>query len=94
MNYEARQRRLDRARFAIWAELLIGLMVVVLTGYLSISAASEGFPLLFYEGPPLIESLLVAAPVVSFLGWVWMVRLSRPQPEAGDRSWRYRDGAA
>jgi hypothetical protein len=32
VDYEERQRRLDRARFAIQAELLIGLMAVILTG--------------------------------------------------------------
>lgn len=93
MNYEERQRRLDRARFAIQAELLIGLMVVILTGFLSTIAAPGGFRGMFYE-PPLIESLLPAAPVVSLLAWVWMLRLSRPQPEAGELSWRYRDRAA
>jgi hypothetical protein len=46
MNREERQRRLDRARFAIWAELLIGLMVVILTAF----AASGQFPM-FYVPP-------------------------------------------
>ena len=88
MKNEDRQRRLDRARIAIWAELQIGLMVVILTGYLSIIAGP-----MFYV-PPLIQFLLLAVPVVSLLAWVWMLRLSRPQPESGERSWRYRDGAA
>jgi hypothetical protein len=63
MNYEERQRRLDDARFAIRAELLIGLMVVILTGYLSIIAGP-----MFYV-PPLIQLLLLAVPVVSLLAW-------------------------
>jgi hypothetical protein len=88
MSYEERQRRLDRARYAIRAELLIGLMVVILTA----RAAPWQFPM-FY-GPPLFQLLVLAAPVVSLLAWVWLLRLSRPQPEAGERSWRYRDGAA
>jgi hypothetical protein len=85
MNYEERQRRLDRARFAIQAELLIGLMVVILTAL----AAPGQFPM-FYV-PPLIQVLVLAAPVVSLLAWVWMFRLSRRDPEASERSWRYRD---
>jgi len=88
MKYEERQRRLDRARQAIQAELLIGLMVVILTGYFS----GGTYPM-FYV-PPLINLLLLAAPVVALLTWVWMLRLSRPRPEAGERSWRYRDRAA
>jgi hypothetical protein len=93
MSYEERQRRLDRARIAIWAELLIGLMVVILTSFFSIMASPWGSDPMFFV-PPLIQLLLLAVPVVSLLAWVWMLRLSRPQPEAGERSWRYRDGAA
>jgi hypothetical protein len=92
MNYEERQLRLDRARIAIWAELLIGLLVVILTVHFSIIASPWGSNPMFHV-PPLIQLLLLTVPVVSLLGWVWMLRLSRPQPEAGERSWRYRDGA-
>jgi hypothetical protein len=88
MNPEERQRRLDRVRMAIQAELLIGLEVTLLTGFLLI-ASPGGFRPMFYE-PPLIEGLQAAAPVVSLLAWVWMLRLSRRDPEAGKRSWRYR----
>jgi len=89
MNDEERQRRLDRARFATQAELLIGLEVTLLTGFLYV-AAPGGFSPMFYK-PPWIEWLVPAAPVVSLLAWLWMVWLSRPQPEAGERSWRYPD---
>ena len=88
MTVEERQRRLDRARMAIHAELLVGLLVVILTGYLSIAALFGVF-----LAPPLMQSFLVAVPVVSLLAWVWMLRLSRPRPEAGERSWRYHDRA-
>jgi hypothetical protein len=88
MKYEQRPRRLDRVRFAIHAELLVGLAVSLLTGFLLI-ASPRGFRPMFYE-PPLIERLLPAAPVVSLLAWFWMLRLSRRDPEAGERSWRYR----
>jgi hypothetical protein len=88
MNYEERQRRLDRVRLAIWAELLIGLVVTLLTGFLFIAAPGYMRPM-FYE-PSLVERLHAVAPVVSLLAWLWMLRLSRPQPEAGETSWRYR----
>ena len=90
MNYEDRQRRLDRARFAIHVELLVGLMVVILTGPPTLAAPRETASYL----PPVFQLLLMATPVVSLLAWVWMLRLSRPQPESGERTWRYRDGAA
>jgi hypothetical protein len=93
MTYEERQRRLDRARFAIQTELLTGLMVVILTGFFSIMASPWGSDPMF-RVPPLIQLLVLAAPVVSLLAWVWMLRRSRPQPEAGERRWRYRDRAA
>lgn len=85
MNHEERQRRLDRARFAIKAELGIGLTVVILTAL----AAPGQFPMIFV--PPLLQLLVLAAPVVSLLALVWMFRLSRTGPDAGERSWRYRD---
>jgi hypothetical protein len=89
MNDEERQRRLDRARFATQAELLIGLEVTLLTGFLYV-AAPGGFPGMFSE-PPWIVWLQPAAPLVSLLAWIWMLRLSRPRPEADVRSWRYPD---
>jgi hypothetical protein len=98
MTYEERQRRLDRARFAIQAELQIGLMVVILTGFMAVMLT--GFPSVAAPHetpsylPPFFQLLLLATPVVSLLAWVWMLRLSRPHPEAGERSWRYHDRAA
>ncbi|HEV8697721.1 MAG TPA: hypothetical protein VGQ89_08515 [Candidatus Limnocylindrales bacterium] len=87
MNYEERQRRLDRVRLAIWAELLIGLLATLLTGFLFIAA--PGFMGL-YE-PSFVAKLIPAvAPVLSFVAWLWMVRLSRPRLEAGEATWRYR----
>ena len=90
MDYEARQRRLDRARFAIQVELLIGLVAVILTGYLAIMVSPWG-PDPMFRVPALIQVLVMAAPVVSLMAWLRMLRLSRAQPEAGERRWRYRD---
>ena len=78
MNYEERQRRLDRARFEIRALLLIGLMVVLLTGYLSIAARME----MFYGGP-LMDWFLMAVPVLSLLAWVWMFATLTTATRAG-----------
>jgi hypothetical protein len=89
MTDEERQRRLDRARFAIQAELLIGLEVSLLTGFLYV-AAPRAFDPMFSE-PTWIAWLVPAAPVVSLLAWIWMLRLSRPRLEAGEGSWRYPD---
>ena len=92
MDHEERQRRLDRVRLAIWAELLLGLVVMLLTGFLFV-AAPGSIGAMFYE-PPWTEWLSPAALVVSLLAWVWMLRLWRRDPEAGEPSWRYRDRAA
>jgi hypothetical protein len=89
MDHEERQRRLDRVRLAIWAELLLGLVVSMLSVFAI--AAPAGFD---WMSLPSIGRLIPVAPVVSLLAWVWMLRLSRGYPEAGERSWRYRDRAA
>ena len=89
MDREERQRRLDRVRLAIWAELLLGLVVSLLSVF--VIAARTGFDWMFL---PSIGRLIPMAPVVSLLAWVWMLRLSRRYPEAGEPSWRYRDRAA
>jgi hypothetical protein len=94
VDYEQRQRRLDRARIAIWAELLIGLMVVILTSSVSFDAWPWGSDPMSAHVPAWIHVFVLVAPVVSLLAWLWMLRLSRPRPEAGERSWRYHDGSA
>jgi hypothetical protein len=89
MDLEERHRRLDRARLATQAEIMVGLMAVILTAYFSIMASPWGSDPMFFV-PFLFQLLVLAAPVVSLVAWVWMLRLSRPQPEAGEPSWRYR----
>lgn len=89
MSEEERWRRLDRVRLAIWAELLIGLLVTLLTGFAFIS-----FPgYMGFHEPSLLEGF-PAGPVIALVGFFWMVRLSRPRPEAGEPTWRYHDRAA
>jgi protein-S-isoprenylcysteine O-methyltransferase Ste14 len=94
MDYEERQRRLDRARIAIWAELLLGLTVVILTSSVSFDASPWGDDPMSGYMPAFLQLFVLVAPAVSLLAWLWMLRLSRPRPEAGERSWRYHDGSA
>ena len=90
-DLESRQRRLDRARFLIRAELVIAFAAPVVAGLLWVTApGTMGGPM--FSEPPRFASLLPWACVVGVIvGIVWMLRLSRPDPEAGERSWRYRD---
>jgi hypothetical protein len=89
---ERRQRRLDRARSLIRGEIAIGVVTSIGTWFLFI--ASPGYcmcPMFAYE-PRLLSRLVPWVPVIgSIVGLVWMVYLSRPRVEAGERDWRYRD---
>lgn len=88
-DVQARSRRLQNARFLIRAELAIAFASPLVAGFLYIAAPGT-FGGMFAESP--LESALPWAAAVGILvGIVWMVRLSRPDPEAGERSWRYRD---
>jgi hypothetical protein len=90
MNYDERRRRMDRARFAVHAEVMIGVAVSFLTWFLFI--ASPGCLCGMIHEPPLIERLTPWVAVVGpIVGLVWMFWLSRPMVEAGERDWRYRD---
>ena len=87
---ERRQRRLRRAHMLIRAELAIAIAVPLFAAFLYV-AMSRGWSPMFAGEPPLIETLMPWAGAGLFvIGLVWMIRLSRPDPEAGERSWRYR----
>jgi Flp pilus assembly protein TadB len=87
---ERRQERLRRALYIIRAELAIACVVPLFAGFLYVAA--PGFSGGMFRKPPLIETLVPWFGVGLFIvGLVWMIRLSRPDPEAGERSWRYRD---
>jgi hypothetical protein len=89
MDYEERQRRLDRARFWILVELAVGFLAPVALAFVFVAApATIGIPM--FE--PLWVTLMpwVGGAGVLF-GLAWMIRLSRPRVEAGERDWRYRD---
>ena len=88
-DLHARQRRLDRARALRQIELFLAFALPLVAGFLHV--ASPGYSGGIYE-PPLIATLVPWAGVVGVLvGIVWIVRVSRPDPEAGERTWRYRD---
>lgn len=90
-DLELRRRRLRRAHELIRLELVIAFAVPLLAGFLWVAAPAGFGGGMFYE-PPLIELILPWAGIVGVIvGIVWMVRLSRPDPEAGERTWRYRD---
>jgi hypothetical protein len=86
-DIERRQRRLDRARFAVYAEISIGIAVALLTWFYFV--ASPAFfkpmfrPLLF----ELIPWVALGGPVI---GLAWMVRLMRPPVDEGAERWRFR----
>ena len=88
-DLEQRQRRLDRARFLIRAELVIAFAAPVFAGFLLTAPGTMGGGM-FYVGPSLVPLVPWAGAIGVIVGTVWMLRLSRPDPEAGQRTWRYR----
>jgi len=89
MDHEERQRRLDRAWVAIRFELFIGFLAPAVAALVLVAMPGT-------TGGPMFEPLWVTllpwiggAGVV--FGLVWLVRLSRPDPERGEVHWRYRD---
>ena len=94
MIYEERQRRLDRARVAIRLELALGFLAPVVLAFVIVAKPWITSPT-FVPGPlwfPLLMALpaFIGGAGVVF-GLVWLVRLSRPDPERGEVHWRYRD---
>jgi hypothetical protein len=90
-DLERRRRRMDRVRTLIRLELAIAFGLPLLAGFLYILMPGGGRPM-FEPEPSLIDQLVPwAGGAGVILGLVWMVRLSRQDPEAGQRTWRYRD---
>lgn len=88
MDYEVRQRRLDRAYDAMLTELFVGFVVTLVTWFLWIDSPRFIGPMLYEHS--LFENLPVPQ-VLCTLAWIWMLRLARPRLDSGERSWRYRD---
>ncbi len=90
-EFERRQRRMQRAHWLIRAELVVAFAAPVVAGFLLVAAPGTMGGGMFYK-PSLIETLLPwAGGIGVVVGIAWMLRLSRPDPEAGERTWRYRD---
>ena len=91
MDYEERQRRMDLARAAIRVELAVGFLAPVVLAFVFIARPGMMGRPMFYSGPLWVTLLpwIGAAGVV--FGLVWLVRLSRPDPERGEVHWRYRN---
>ena len=90
-DLERRQRRLDRPRVLIQAELTIAVAVPLIAAFLYIAAPGSTGPM--FATPPAMPVALLpwAAAAGVPVGIAWMIRLSRPDPEPGERTWRYRD---
>ena len=88
-EHERRQRRLRRAHVLIRAELAIACAVPLIAGFMYVAAPNFSRGML--APPSLMETLVPWFAVGLFIvGMVWMIRLSRPDPEPGERTWRYR----
>jgi hypothetical protein len=86
-DIERRQRRLDRARFAIQTEIAIGIAVALITWFYLIASPGCCTPMfrpLLFE---LIPWVAWGGPVI---GLAWMIRLAHPPVEDGEERWRFR----
>ena len=91
-HLEHRRRRLYRAWWLIRIELAIAIGIPLVAGLLFIAAPQFPGGPMFERQPGRLEVLLPWVGVAMYLvGLVWMVRISRANPEAGESSWRYRD---
>ncbi|HUP55312.1 MAG TPA: hypothetical protein VM408_07380 [Methylomirabilota bacterium] len=89
-DVQRRQQRLDRARVLVHTELALAFAVPLIAAFLFVAA--PGTMCCMYLEPPLVEVALPWAAAAGVpVGILWMIRLSRPDPEPGERSWRYRD---
>lgn len=94
MQYEERQRRLDRAGAAIRLELTIGFLAPVVLTFVLVARPHFSEPMFIYA-PQWMSVLMAIVPLIGVaglvFGLVWLVRLSRLDPERGEVHWRYRD---
>lgn len=88
-----RQRRLHRARAQRHALLVLGVALIVLTVFLYFAA--PGFPgggMFTSDVAVLLDTLVPLAAIGGAIGGLlWMIRIHHADPEAGERTWRYRD---
>jgi uncharacterized membrane protein len=93
MTNEQRAARLSRARFWIRAEFAIAVLAVLIPAFLWIAQAGDIGPMVVPHEPTLGERLVDLMPWVGIvglgIGFAAMWRLSRLDPERGERTWRY-----
>jgi len=83
--------RVRRTFMLIRLELAIAFGIALLTAFLWIASPGYGC-MCMYNEPPLLERLIPWVVVIGLIvGLAGVVRYSRIDPEAGERSWRYRD---
>jgi uncharacterized membrane protein YidH (DUF202 family) len=91
MKHEDREARLARARFWIRAEFALASFAVAMTVFLWLAQPGTMGDGMFDEPPLAVGKLLVGIGIVGLLvGFAAMWRLSRLNPERGERTWRYR----
>lgn len=88
-DFERRRRSLEGSRFLIRAELAVAFAAPIVVGFLYLASPGGGTPM--FGRLWLVEVVPWAGLIGFIVGIAWIVRLSRPDPERGERSWRYRD---
>jgi hypothetical protein len=90
IDLEHRRRRGARASTLTRVELVILVASPLVAGFLWVLAPGS-FRAMFLH-PSLIAQVLPWAGIVgAIVGLAWILHVSRADPEAGDRTWRYRD---
>ena len=91
MDYEERQRSLDRAGAAIRLELTVGFLAPVVLAFVLVAKPGTIGEPMFYGGWEWVALLPYVGGAGLVFGLVWLVRLSRLDPERGEVHWRYRE---
>ena len=88
---ETRRRRLRRARTLIHLEFAVAIAAPLIIGFMYIAMPGGiGSPMFLRESLP--QEVLPWLGVLGVIvGFVWMIRIARADPEAGVNHWRYRD---
>ena len=93
MTHEQRAARLALARFWIRTEFGIAIFAMLTAGFLWIAQPGCGCPMVVPAEPSLAARLVQLMPFFGIggliVGFAGMVRLSRLDPERGERTWRY-----
>ncbi len=87
---EPSRRRLRRGRILFRLAFAVAIAAPVAVG-LAYIAAPAGFGPMFRRAWLTAEVLPWLGVLGVIVGFVWMVRLARADPEAGVSPWRYRD---